>query len=130
MPGIRTSGSSFTASGSQAESPLTATALAIESRDGEKVLDQAIMVSCDVISIPVDVLELVRQEVRNRLPDLDTRKIFLGGTHTHTAPALRLGLFVLPADGGEHGTRAIQWAFAQTGLCDLGQCQRLGRIKT
>ncbi|NLY02565.1 MAG: hypothetical protein GXY83_41330 [Rhodopirellula sp.] len=31
------------------ESPVTATALAWESRDGDKVLDQAIMVSCDLV---------------------------------------------------------------------------------
>ena len=35
----------------QVESPVTATALAIETRDGEKVLDQAIMVSCDLAVI-------------------------------------------------------------------------------
>ncbi len=33
------------------ESPVTATALALESRDGDKVLDQAIVVSLDLVAI-------------------------------------------------------------------------------
>jgi hypothetical protein len=81
------------------ETPVTANALALESREGGQSVDLAIVVSCDVIGVPDDVLELVRQEVRKRVPDLDTAKIFLAGTHTHTAPELRLGVWVLPAEG-------------------------------
>ncbi|MFC1597497.1 hypothetical protein ACFL5Q_06120 [Planctomycetota bacterium] len=81
------------------ETPLTANVLALESRRPDQSSDLAIMVSCDVISVPADVLELVRQEVQKRLPDLDTKKIFLGGTHTHTAPELRLGKWILPEEG-------------------------------
>ena len=82
-----------------AETPITANVLALESREGDKALDLAIMVSCDMISIPADLLELVRQEVTRRVPDLDTSKIFLSGTHTHTAPEPRLGKWVLPEEG-------------------------------
>ncbi len=82
-----------------AETPITANVLALESREGNKALDLAIMVSCDLISIPADLLELVRQEVKKRSPDLDTSKIFLSGTHTHTAPEPRLGKWVLPKEG-------------------------------
>jgi hypothetical protein len=81
------------------ETPLAANVVVVESRDGEQSADQAIMVSCDVVSIPVGVLELVRQEVAKHLPELDTKKIFLGGTHTHTAPELRLGKWALPEEG-------------------------------
>ncbi len=34
------------------ESPITATALALESRDGDQMLDQAIIVSCDLVGHP------------------------------------------------------------------------------
>jgi hypothetical protein len=81
------------------ETPITANVLALESRDSGQSCDLTIMVACDVISIPVDVLELVRQEVKREQPDLDTNKIFLSGTHTHTAPELRLGKWVLPKEG-------------------------------
>ncbi|MBM4095084.1 MAG: hypothetical protein FJ276_37595, partial [Planctomycetes bacterium] len=45
------------------ESPVTATALALESRDGDKVLDQAIVVSCDLVAIREGILEKVRDKV-------------------------------------------------------------------
>lgn len=81
------------------ETPLTANVFALESRDGGQSRDLAIMVSCDLVSIPVDVLALVRQEVTKRLPDLDTTKLFLGGTHTHTAPQLQPGEYAIPKKG-------------------------------
>jgi hypothetical protein len=81
------------------ETPLTANVIVLESRDGDRSLDTAIMVSCDLIGIPAEVLRLVRDEVQQRLPDLDTKKIFLNGTHTHTAPVLEPGNFVLPKEG-------------------------------
>lgn len=81
------------------ETPLSASVLAIQSRDGEKPLDAAVMVSCDLISIQNDVLAMVREEVAKRLPDLDGKKIFLSGTHTHTAPVLTPGKYPIPKDG-------------------------------
>jgi len=39
------------------ESPVTATVLALESVNGDKSLDQTIMVSCDLVAIPQVVLE-------------------------------------------------------------------------
>ncbi len=81
------------------ESPVTANVLALESQKDGQSADLAIMVSCDVVVIPVDILELVRKETAERLPDLDTSKIFLNATHSHTAPELRLGKWILPAEG-------------------------------
>ena len=43
------------------ESPVTATALALEFRDGDKVVDQAVLVSCDLVAIDAAVLDRVRQ---------------------------------------------------------------------
>ncbi|MCD6596524.1 MAG: hypothetical protein J7L04_02480 [Bacteroidales bacterium] len=70
------------------ETPLTANVVALESRDENNSLDIAIMVSCDVVFIPVVYTKMVRDEVKKQLPDLDVRKIFLNATHTHTAPVL------------------------------------------
>ena len=81
------------------ESPVTATALALESRDGDKVLDQAILVSCDLVAIDAAVLERVRRRVKDRLPDLDVRKLVLNATHTHTAPVMKEGDYEIPRDG-------------------------------
>ncbi len=68
--------------------PLTANVVALESREGDKSLDMAIMVSCDLVGIPKEVLGMVRREVHQRLPALDVQKIFLSAIHTHTAPVM------------------------------------------
>jgi hypothetical protein len=68
--------------------PLTATALAFETRGDTGPVDQAILVSCDVIGIPKAVMEKLREKLKPRLPDFDVRKLLLNATHTHTAPGL------------------------------------------
>lgn len=68
------------------QSPLTANVLALESRDGDRVLDQAIMVSCDLCVIRPGVQEAFRRYVEARLPGVDMQKLFLAATHTHSAP--------------------------------------------
>ena len=70
------------------DNPVTATALALETRHGEKSLDRAIMVSCDLVAIRGTIQEDLRQRVRSKLPGFDVRKLFLTATHTHTAPVM------------------------------------------
>ncbi len=81
------------------ESPVTANVIALESRDGAESRDMAIFVSCDLVYIADKVRRQVRAEVHQRLPDLDTAKIILNATHTHTAPVTREGKYVIPAEG-------------------------------
>ena len=81
------------------ETPITANVIALESREQGLSRDVAIMVSCDLLYIPSEVLERVREAVRERLPDLDTRKLFLNGTHTHTAPVLLEDKYRIPNEG-------------------------------
>jgi hypothetical protein len=71
------------------QSPLTANALALESREGDRVLDQAILVSCDLCVIRPGIQEGFRKHVAPRLPGFDVRKLFLAATHTHSAPVLK-----------------------------------------
>ena len=68
--------------------PLSATALAVETRDETGVIDQAVFVSCDLSVIRRKVQEDVRRRVERQAADLDARKIVISATHTHTAPAL------------------------------------------
>ena len=81
------------------ETPITANVIALESRENGSTRDAAIMVSCDLLYIPSEVLELVRKAVQARLPDIDTSKIFLNGTHTHTAPVLLPNKYPIPKEG-------------------------------
>jgi len=80
-------------------SPLSATALAIEAREGEKVVDQAVMVSIDTVAIRLNTQDLLRQRLESRLPGFDLRKLFISATHTHTAPTLVPGRFLIPEEG-------------------------------
>ena len=82
------------------ETPLTANAIALESRQADTSLDAAVMVSCDLCAIPDDVLRLVREDVGKRVPGLDAKKVFLSATHTHTAPVLDpAGWHAIPKEG-------------------------------
>jgi hypothetical protein len=74
--------------GGDVHDPLFATALAIETRDADGVIDQAVIVSCDLSIVRRTTQQQVRELVRKQLADLDVQKIFLSATHTHTAPAL------------------------------------------
>jgi len=91
---VALSGQIHTRIAADVESPVTATAVAIETRQGDKVLDQAIMVSCDLVAIRDDIQQRFRQRVKASLPDFDVNKLFLSATHTHTAPVMREGVYV------------------------------------
>ncbi|MDW7658840.1 MAG: hypothetical protein SCM11_16860 [Bacillota bacterium] len=67
--------------------PLTATVLALESVDESGVcIDQAVMISCDLVMINAELTKAVKMAVAQVLPDLDSDKILLSATHTHTGP--------------------------------------------
>ncbi len=65
--------------------PITATALALESAQGEQV----VFVSCDLACISDAVRDTVRRRARALVPQLDPMKIILNATHTHEAPNVR-----------------------------------------
>jgi len=81
------------------ESPITANVLVLAVQPEGEASDLAIMVSCDLLYVPDAVLAQVRAEVHKQLPELDTMKIFMNGTHTHTAPVLKPGKYAIPSDG-------------------------------
>ncbi len=73
----------------EASTPLTATALAIEAREGGRPVGQAILVSCDLCVIRKGIQEGFRRHIGGRLPGFDTRNLFLAATHTHSAPVIQ-----------------------------------------
>jgi len=81
------------------DTPIQASALALESREGDRVLDSAIMVSCDLVAIRQGVLEQTRGKLTTLAPDFPLEKLFLAATHTHTAPVMIEGRYHLPAEG-------------------------------
>ena len=68
------------------QSPLKATACAFESMDENGNIEQAIMMSLDLLVITKEMQNSLRIEVKKQIPDFDARKLFLNATHTHSAP--------------------------------------------
>jgi hypothetical protein len=81
------------------ETPVTATALALEAREGETIVDQAIMVSCDLVAIRGTIQDQLRERVKSRLEGFDLQKLILSATHTHTAPVMVEGAYIIPKEG-------------------------------
>ncbi len=72
--------------------PITATVLVLEER-GTAGVEQAVMVSCDLVSSPRAIQQRLQEKVKTLVPDLDAAKLFVNATHTHTAPGLLDGKF-------------------------------------
>lgn len=81
------------------ESPVMAEVLALESRQGERGVDQAVFVSCDLAVLRGGIVDVVRQRVKPRLADFDTGKLVMSATHTHSAPTAIEGVYELPKEG-------------------------------
>jgi len=82
-----------------ADNPVTATTVAIEARDGDRTVDYAILVSCDLVASRPPINTLLRDKLRQKLPDLDPRKVILTATHTHTGPVTEEGKYQIPEKG-------------------------------
>jgi hypothetical protein len=81
------------------DNPIMATAVAIEARSGDRTVDQAVLVSCDLVAIRPLVPQPLRDRLRQKLPDLDPRKVVLTATHTHTGPVAEEGKYPVPKEG-------------------------------
>ena len=69
------------------DDPITATVLALETRsESGGVVEQAIMISCDLALIRRSTQERLSKLVAARLDDFDVSKLIINATHTHTAP--------------------------------------------
>lgn len=73
--------------------PLTATALALETRGKNGTKEQAIMISYDLVWTRREIQQRLQKLVKPQIPDFDTSKLFLNATHTHTAPGVLDGAF-------------------------------------
>ncbi|NNE92672.1 MAG: hypothetical protein HKN23_13580 [Verrucomicrobiales bacterium] len=93
------------------ESPVMAAVIALEKIDADgKQVDQAIMVSCDLVAIREGILERVRGKIgKQNIEGLDPRKIFLSATHTHTAPVMREGVYNIPKEGVTTPTEYVEF---------------------
>src|SRR5690625_2285919 len=66
------------------ETPLTATALVLQTQD-----DAVVMGSIEVVSISNELRSVVRNKISQKNREIDTDKILLNATHTHTSAEIR-----------------------------------------
>ena len=69
--------------------PVTANIVALESRDGDKALEQAIVISMDTVVIREPFFNVFKEAMSKALPEVDFSKVIIAATHTHSAPARR-----------------------------------------
>ncbi len=91
-----------------AHDPITATALAIETRGRKGAGDQAIMISLDAVGRS-RVLEGVRAKLAGRIQGFDLNRLLINSTHTHTAPETEEGIYDLPPAGGMRPTEYLDF---------------------
>lgn len=114
----------------QPATQIFATALALESREGDQTLDQAIIVSCDLVAIRQGILAKVREKTGDRLPGFDLKKLFLSATHTHTAPVTIEGRYTLPEAGIMQPAAYAEWMTTRIadGIIEAWQKRRPGKV--
>jgi len=82
------------------ESPCMATVLALETRRDDQPLEQAIMVSCDLVLIADQLQPRLRKMLAGKVPGFDLKKLFLNATHTHSGPVTRaIGWYTIDDPG-------------------------------
>ena len=72
--------------------PLTVTALAIAAQNASGS-DAALWLSGDTCFLPYYAQQGIRDAVHRQVPNLDTAKIIINATHTHTAPMMEDGSY-------------------------------------
>lgn len=100
-----------------ADNPVTATALALETREGGRPLDHAILVSCDLVAIRDGIQDRFRKHIAGKLPGVDVRKIVLSATHTHTAPIMleRWYAYDIPEQGVMRAPEYVEFLMERLG---------------
>lgn len=86
--------------------PLTATVLALESGPEAHPV-RIVLVSCDLCGIPEAFRDTVREQVRERIPELANAGIILNATHTHTGPEMRGDMREHEDTGGMPGVGGV-----------------------
>jgi hypothetical protein len=99
------------------DTPLTASAVAIEAREGGAAKDHAVLVSIDLVSVRPPAVQAIRDRLRSRLAEIDPAKVVLTATHTHTAPVTEEGKYAIPTHGVMQPTEFV--AFLGDRVADL-----------
>ena len=103
------SGQMYTRISKGVKDPVTVTTLALEGSGS-----QAILISAELVGIPHEVQDIVREKVAAKIPDFDPMKLVINATHTHTSLELRQGCYPEPGDKGLSTLEVIEFFAEQT----------------
>ncbi len=95
---VALTGQAHTRVSREVQTPCTASVLVIEAREGEKRVDELILVSADLVMFRYDLQDQFREYLTKRGVEFDVNKVILAATHTHTAPAMLDDRYTLPDD--------------------------------
>lgn len=92
--------------------PITASIVALESREGDQSLAQCVIVSVDLAFVVSGIVASIRASVSKALPDFDATRLIVSATHTHNAPVATFGLYHIP-DTCMPPEEYVPWAVAR-----------------
>ena len=98
-------------------SPLTATALAVETRVSDTSVEQAVFLSCDLVGEGFKP-DLVAK-LAGRCPGLNLHKLTINATHTHCGPPVESGMYEEPKDDPDFMTPDEYRGFLVDRLADV-----------
>lgn len=113
------------------ETPLEADVLVLDNQSSEAV----VFVTCDLVTIPTELRDLVRDKVKDLMPDFEVEKIIINATHTHTGAVVRNNWYKIPKEvtqvedylqflsGQVAGAIAEAWQNRQAGSMSWGISQ-------
>lgn len=78
--------------------PIMFNIVAMESREGNKTLDTAVVVGIDTVSVGIDYYAALRSMAQKAVPEINPDKIIFCATHTHSAPSARTEGYPLPPE--------------------------------
>ncbi len=84
-----------------ANDPITCTALVLETREQGETVGQTVMVSVDLIGMPSSLQSQIRKAVKTHTPAVDTTALFINAIHTHAAPYIKYdyNIYKVPESG-------------------------------
>lgn len=77
---VKLAGQFFERISEYVETPVTVTAMAVESGN-----EHMVICSCDLVSISSEMVEMVREKIKGKAGRLDVSRIIVSATHTHTS---------------------------------------------
>jgi len=80
----------------KAETPVAAHVVVVESMLENKSSSVSLFVTCDIVTVPDELKEKIQAAVGKAIPGIDTKKILINASHTHTGGVVRDGWYTLP----------------------------------